>query len=142
MHHAEPVVLLLVLMAVLVSVAHKTAIPYPVLLVLGGLSLSFVPFLPVIRLDPNLVLFFFLPPLLYPAALFTSWRDFRRNLRSILFLAIGLVLMTTTVVAWIAHTFVADLPWAAAFAPPRRRSRRNLRPRSGTAPTAATPISL
>ena len=116
MHHAEPVVLLLVLMAVLVIVAQKSAVPYPVLLVLGGLSLSFVPFLPVIRLDPNLVLFFFLPPLLYPAALFTSWRDFRRNLRSILFLAIGLVLMTTTVVAWVAHTFIAGLPWAAAFA--------------------------
>ncbi len=116
MHHAEPVVLLLVLMAVLVIVAQKSAIPYPVLLVLGGLSLSFVPILPVIRLDPNLVLFFFLPPLLYPAALFTSWRDFRRNLRAILFLAIGLVLMTTTVVAWVAHTFVAGLPWAAAFA--------------------------
>ena len=116
MHHAEPVVLLLVLMAVLVIVAQKSAVPYPVLLVLGGLSLSFVPVLPVIRLDPNLVLFFFLPPLLYPAALFTSWRDFRRNLRSILFLAIGLVLMTTTVVAWVAHTFIAGLPWAAAFA--------------------------
>src|SRR5262245_59492065 len=116
MHHAEPVVLLLVLMAVLVIAAQKSAIPYPVLLVLGGLSLSFVPLLPVIRLDPNLVLFFFLPPLLYPAALFTSWRDFRRNLRSILFLAIGLVLMTTTVVAWVAHTFIPGLPWAAAFA--------------------------
>ena len=62
-----------------------------------------------------MVLFFFLPPLL-SAALFTSWRDFRRNLRSILFLAIGLVLMTTTVVAWVAHTFIAGLPWAAAFA--------------------------
>lgn len=116
MHHAEPVVLLLVLVAGLVIVANKLAIPYPVLLVLGGLALSFVPFLPVIRLDPNLVLFFFLPPLLYPAALFTSWRDFRRNLRPILFLAIGLVLMTTTVVAWVAHSFVAGLPWAAAFA--------------------------
>jgi Na+/H+ antiporter len=116
MHHAEPVVLLLVLMAVLVIVAHKWAIPNPVLLVLGGLSLSFVPVLPVIRLDPNLVLFFFLPPLLYPAALFTSWRDFRRNLRSILFLAIGLVLMTTIVVAWVAHSFIPGLPWAAAFA--------------------------
>jgi CPA1 family monovalent cation:H+ antiporter len=116
MHHAEPVVLLLVLVAGLVILAHKWAIPYPVLLVLGGLALSFVPFLSVIRLDPNLVLFFFLPPLLYPAALFTSWRDFRRNLRPILFLAIGLVLMTTTVVAWVAHSFIAGLPWAAAFA--------------------------
>ena len=81
MHHAEPVVLLLVLVAGLVILANKWAVPYPVVLVLGGLALSFVPFLPVIRLDPNLVLFFFLPPLLYPAALFTSWRDFRRNLR-------------------------------------------------------------
>src|SRR4029078_8258291 len=64
----------------------------------------------------NLVLFFFLPPLLYPAALFTSWRDFRRNLQGILYLAIGLVLMTTIVVAWVAHTLIPGLPWAAAFA--------------------------
>ncbi len=116
MHHAEPVVLLLVLVAGLVILANKLKVPYPVLLVLGGLALSFIPFLPVIRLDPNLVLFFFLPPLLYPAALFTSWRDFRRNLRPILFLAIGLVLMTTSVVAWVAHAFIPGLPWAAAFA--------------------------
>ncbi len=116
MHHAEPVVLLLVLVAGLVILANKWSVPYPVVLVLGGLALSFVPFLPVIRLDPNLVLFFFLPPLLYPAALFTSWRDFRRNLRAILFLAIGLVLMTTTVVGWVAHSFITGLPWAAAFA--------------------------
>ncbi len=116
MHHAEPVVLLLVLVAGLVVLANKLKVPYPVLLVLGGLALSFVPFLPVIRLDPNLVLFFFLPPLLYPAALFTSWRDFRRNLRPILFLAIGLVLLTMTVVAWVAHSVIPGLPWAAAFA--------------------------
>jgi ribosomal protein S27AE len=63
MHHAEPVVLLFVLVAGLVILANKWAVPYPVLLVLGGLALSLVPFLPVIRLDPNLVLFFFLPPL-------------------------------------------------------------------------------
>nr|MBA3651864.1 Na+/H+ antiporter [Chthoniobacterales bacterium] len=54
MHHAEPVVLLLVLVAGLVVLANKLKVPYPVLLVLGGLALSFVPFLPVIRLDPNL----------------------------------------------------------------------------------------
>src|SRR5689334_15019895 len=116
MHHVEPLVLLFVFVAALVVLAHKWAVPYPVLLVLGGLILSFIPWLPVIRLDPNLVLFFFLPPLLYPAALFTSWRDFRRNLRSILFLAIGLVLLTATVVAGVAHSFIPGLPWAAAFA--------------------------
>jgi len=116
MHHVEPLVLLFVFVATLVILANRWAVPYPVLLVLGGLALSFVPWLPVIRLDPNLVLFFFLPPLLYPAALFTSWRDFRRNLRAILFLAIGLVLLTATVVAWVAHSFIDGLPWAAAFA--------------------------
>ncbi len=116
MHHVEPIVLLLMLVAALVIVANKFAIPYPVLLVLGGLGLSFVPVLPVIRLDPDVVFFLFLPPLLYPAALFTSWRDFRRNLRPILFLAIGLVLLTMTVVAWVAHSFIVGLPWAAAFA--------------------------
>ncbi len=116
MHLVEPIVLLLMLVAALVIVANKFEIPFPVLLVLGGLALSFVPFLPVIRLNPEVVFFLFLPPLLYPAALFTSWRDFRRNLRPILFLAIGLVLLTMTVVAWVAHTFVVGLPWAAAFA--------------------------
>ena len=116
MHHAEPVVLLLIFVAALVVLAHRWAVPYPVLLVIGGLILSFFPWLPVIRLDPNLVLFFFLPPLLYPAALFTSWRDFRRNLRAILFLAIGLVLFTATVVAWVAHAIIPAVPWAAAFA--------------------------
>lgn len=116
MHHAEPIVLLFVLVAGLVILAHKWAVPYPVLLVIGGLCLSFIPWLPVIRLDPNLVLFFFLPPLLYPAALFTSWRDFRRNLRAILFLAIGLVLFTATVVAWVAHSIIPGFPWAAGFA--------------------------
>ena len=116
MHHVEPLVLLFVFVTTLVILANRWAVPYPVLLVLGGLALSFVPWLPVIRLDPNLVLFFFLPPLLYPAAIFTSWRDFRRNLHGILFLAIGLVLTTTTVVAWVAHSFIPGLPWAAAFA--------------------------
>jgi monovalent cation/hydrogen antiporter len=116
MHHAEPVVLLLMFVAGLVVLANKIKIPYPVVLVLGGLALSLIQFLPVVRLDPNLVLFFFLPPLLYPAAIFTSWRDFRRNLQPILYLAIGLVLMTTTVVAWVAHRTIPGLPWAAAFA--------------------------
>jgi CPA1 family monovalent cation:H+ antiporter len=62
------------------------------------------------------VFFFILPALIYPAALFISWRDFQRNLRPILRLAIGLVLAATLVVGWIAHSIVPALPWAAAFA--------------------------
>src|SRR5215212_4489353 len=87
---------------------------YPILLVLGGLALGFVPGLPAVELDPELVFLLFLPPLLYYEALFTSWRDFRFNLRPILLLAVGLVLMTTVVVAAVAH-WVAGLPWGAAF---------------------------
>src|SRR6266849_6723654 len=116
MHQAEIIVLLFAAVAGLAVVARTLALPYPVVLVLAGLALSFIPHLPQVRLDPNLVFFFFLPPLIYPAALFTSWRDFRRNLRPILLLAIGLVLFTTIVIACAAHSIAPSLPWAAAFA--------------------------
>ena len=116
MHQPEIIVLLLTAVAVLAVLAHRVSLPYPIVLVLGGLALSFVPRLPAINLNPDIVFYFILPALIYPAALFTSWRDFRRNLRPILLLAIGLVLVTTLAVAWIAHSFVAPLPWAAAFA--------------------------
>lgn len=116
MQQAEVIAILLMLMAALVIVAKKLELPYPVMLVLGGLAVSFIPRLPRVRLDPNVVFFFFLPALLYPTALFTSWRDFRRNLRPILLLAIGLVLITMVAVAWVAHTVIPSLPWAAAFA--------------------------
>src|ERR1041384_31522 len=116
MHQAEIIVLLLAAVAVLAVIAHKIALPYPIVLVVGGLALSFVPRLPAVNLDPEIVFYFVLPALIYPAALFTSWRDFRRNLRPILLLAIGLVLVTMLAVAWIAHSIVPALPWAAGFA--------------------------
>src|SRR6202011_2037806 len=116
MQQAETIVLLFGLVATLVIIARKLAVPYPVLLVRGGLALSFVPRLPEVKLDPNIVFYFFLPPLIYPAALFTSWRDFRANLRPILLLAIGLVLFTMLAVASVAHWLIPTLPWAAAFA--------------------------
>ena len=116
MHQAEIVVLLLAVVAALVVVAQKFELPYPVVLVLAGLGLSFVPHLPTVQLNPDVVFYFLLPPLLYPAALFTSWRDFRRNLRPILLLAIGLVLVTMVTVASVAHAIIPALPWAAAFA--------------------------
>ena len=116
MQQAETVVLLLGLVAALVVIAQKIELPYPVVLVLAGLGLSFIPHLPEVRLNPDVVFYFFLPVLIYPAALFTSWRDFRRNLRPILLLAIGLVLTTMVGVAWVAHWLIPSLPWAAAFA--------------------------
>ena len=116
MQQAETIVLLLGLVAALVIIAQKLELPYPVVLVLAGLGLSFAPHLPEVKLNPDVVFYFFLPPLIYPAALFTSWRDFRRNLRPILLLAIGLVLITMVSVAWVAHSLIPSIPWAAAFA--------------------------
>src|ERR1051325_8906636 len=83
---------LLLAVAVLALLARKLTIPYPILFVIGGSLLGLIPKLPRSRLDPELVFLFLLPPLLFPAALFTSWRDFRANLRPISLLAVGLVL--------------------------------------------------
>ncbi len=114
MNQAEIIFTLLIVVATLATLAKKVAFPYPVLLVIGGLALGFVPGLPAVQLAPDLVFLFLLPPLLYPAAIFTSWRDFRANLSPILLLAIGLVLLTTALVAIVAHA-LTGLPWAAAF---------------------------
>src|ERR1022692_1707466 len=105
---------LLFAVAALALLARRLRIPYPILFVLGGLMLGLIPGLPGIRLDPDLVFLFFLPPILFPAALFASWRDFRANLRPISLLAIGLVLFTTVAVAFLAYYFM-DLPLAAGF---------------------------
>lgn len=108
--------LLLGAVAALATVATRIRIPYPILLVLSGLALAFVPpdVLPRYRLDPEVVFILFLPPLLFSSAYFTSWRDFRRNLRPISLLAVGLVLFTVVGVAAVAH-YVAGLSWVAAF---------------------------
>lgn len=116
MYQAELIVALFAIVAAAVLVARKFSLPYPIVLVLVGLALSFIPRLPEVRLRPDIVFFFFLPALIYPAALFTSWRDFRRNLRPILLLAIGLVLFTTVAIGCVAHSLIPALPWAAAFA--------------------------
>jgi len=105
---------LLLAVSVLALVARKLTIPYPILFLTGGLLLGLIPGVPKVRLDPELVFLFVLPPLLFPAALFTSLRDFRANLRPISLLAIGLVLFTTVSVAYLAHYFMA-LPLPAGF---------------------------
>jgi monovalent cation/hydrogen antiporter len=107
---------LLVAVAVLGSAARVVHVPYPIVLVVGGLVLGFLPGLPEVELAPELVLVIFLPPLLYSAAFFANLHDLRRNLRPISLLAIGLVIATMCTVAVVAHTLIDGLPWAAAFA--------------------------
>jgi Na+/H+ antiporter len=113
METLELLVGLLAAIAVVVTLAGRTTIPEPVLLVAAGLAVALVPGLPEVELDPALILALFLPPLLYWAALHTDVRDLRSNLRPISLLAVGLVLVTTAAVAVLAHS-VLGLPWAAA----------------------------
>src|SRR5438132_3710731 len=98
----------------LLSIAQFVRIPYPILLVLGGLGLSFVPGIPHIQLRPEVVLVAVLPPLLYGSAYFTSLRELRANVGPISALAIGLVLTTTLAVAAVAHEAIG-LDWPTSF---------------------------
>lgn len=110
--------LILILMAVIVVldiVARKFNLPRAAALILGGIGFALIPGTPDIEIDPDLVLVLFLPPLLMASAWFTSWRDFRADIRIILQLAVGAVFFTTLVVGVVTH-LVTSLPWAACFA--------------------------
>jgi len=115
MPNIEIILILLLAVAVLAIVARRIGVPYPILLVLGGALLGFVPGLPQIELAPDLVFLIFLPPLLYSDGWLTSWRDFRADLRNIGLLSIGLVIATTVIVAVVAHALIPAFTWPAAF---------------------------
>ncbi len=106
---------LLVSVALLNAIANWLSVPYPIVLVLGGLALGLVPGIPELELDPDLVLLIFLPPILYSGAFFADLQAFRSDLRTISLLSIGLVLATAVGVALLAHN-VFDLPIAISFA--------------------------
>ena len=110
----ELILICLVIVALLAIVARRIRVPYSILLTVGGVVLALIPGLPVIHLEPELVFNLFLPPLIYPAAVYISWRDFRANLRPILLMAIVLVVLTMTVIAALFH-YLTGLPWAVGF---------------------------
>src|SRR2546423_15159138 len=106
------VLLLLVFVALFAAIARRLQIPYPIALVIAGLILGFVPGIPRINLDPDIVFFVLLPPLLYAAAWTTSWRGFSFNLTSIVLFAGGPVAVS-----------VGGRPAVSAPLLPRLRSR-------------------
>src|ERR671937_1012090 len=106
--------LLLALAAMLIA-APIARLPFPVLMVLGGLALGFVPGIPTIQLPPDVVLVAVLPPLIYYSAYSTSLRDLRQNARAISLLSIALVIATTCAVAVVAHMWIDHFSWSAAF---------------------------
>jgi monovalent cation/hydrogen antiporter len=113
--HVELIVFgLLLATGGLAVLAGLVRVPYPVTLVIGGAAIGFLPGVPAVELDPDLVLLIFLPPLLYGAAFFTSVRDLRRNGRAIAMLSIPLVAVTMGAVALVAHE-VIGLDWGPAF---------------------------
>jgi monovalent cation/hydrogen antiporter len=103
--HAVELVFLLLMLFVVVfaSLARRMQLPYPIVLVIAGLVLSFIPGIPKVSINPQVIFLVVLPPLLYSAAWFTSWRDFSHNIVSIALLAVGLVAFTVFGVAEAAH---------------------------------------
>jgi monovalent cation/hydrogen antiporter len=107
---------LLIAIVGLSAVARVLSLPYPIVLVVGGAAVGFIPGLPEVRLNPDVVLVVFLPPLLYGAAFFANLGDIRSSLRGITLTTVGLVLATMAAVAWAAHAVIPGLSWGAAFA--------------------------
>ncbi|HET9025521.1 MAG TPA: Na+/H+ antiporter [Burkholderiaceae bacterium] len=114
-HSAAIVVLMLALLIAGLSVAaRKLRVSSPVLMLLAGAAIAFVPGAPRVLLDPEFVLLVLLPPVLYSSGVNMSWRGFRSNLRPILLLAVGCVLFTAAAVAAVAH-YALGIPWAVGF---------------------------
>jgi Na+/H+ antiporter len=114
-HDTELVVFgLLIGISAFLLLAYRTGIPYPIPLVVGGCGLGYLPGVPDVRMNPDIVLLAFLPPLLYASAFFSSLRDLRANLGPIMVLAIGLVTATMVGVAVVIHE-VSGMAWAPAF---------------------------
>lgn len=106
---------LIITVSLLVMLGQKLRISYPIFLVLGGLLISFIPGIPNIKINPELIFLIFLPPLLYDAAWNTSWKDFWRWRRVISVLAFGLVIVTSVVVAFVSSSLIPGFTLSLGF---------------------------
>jgi Na+/H+ antiporter len=111
----EFLLLLLLAAMLLVRVAELVRVPYPVMLVVGGLAIGLIPGLPEVELEPDVVFLIFLPPLLHAAGWYSSPKELWAEVRPLAVLAVGLVLATMAAVAVVAHEIVPGLSWQAAF---------------------------
>lgn len=109
------IVTLLMAVSMLSMLSEKLKVPYPIFLVLAGLVISFIPGIPVVTLHPDIVFLIFLPPILYAAAWYTSWREFWAARRTISMMAFGLVFFTSTAVALVMKVLIPDFPLALGF---------------------------
>jgi CPA1 family monovalent cation:H+ antiporter len=114
MNHIESILVLMLAATLLVRLADYGKVPAPIVLVVGGLAIAFVPGLPTVELDPEAIFLVFLPPLVFSAGWRTSPRELRTVMRPLALLAVGLVFLTAAVVALVAHATVPGLGWAEA----------------------------
>lgn len=95
--------------------SQRLKISYPIFLVIGGLGISFIPGIPHLTIDPDLIFLIFLPPLLFEAAWYSSWRQLWKWKRSILSLGFGLVLATSAAIAWYSASIIPGFTLALGF---------------------------
>src|SRR5688572_17179618 len=115
MQNFATVIVVLTLLVALLAVADKYKLPTPILLVLSGLAIGFVPSIPMIMLDPEVVFLIFLPPILFDAASNTDWHHFKSEIRPIATLAIVLVIFTASAVAISSYLLIPGFTWPLAF---------------------------
>src|ERR1700755_2239049 len=100
LHNLLLIISLLFAMALLYMLSQKLRVSYPIFLVIGGLAIGFIPGMPHVTVEPDVIFLIFLPPLLFEAAWFTSWHEFWKRKRSITLYGVGLVIMTAITVAF------------------------------------------
>ncbi|MBB5620916.1 CPA1 family monovalent cation:H+ antiporter [Pedobacter cryoconitis] len=115
MENYSIVIFIMALMIGLSAIADKIRLPYPVLLIIAGIAVGFIPGLPDIEISPNIVFLIFLPPLLYDAAFNISFKEFKTNINTISALAISLVFITASGIAVIAHYLIPGMNWPLSF---------------------------
>jgi Na+/H+ antiporter len=115
MENYSIVIFILAVMIGLSAIADKVKLPYPVLLIVAGIAVGFIPSIPHIELNPEIIFLIFLPPLLYDAAFNISFKTFKTNINTISTLAITLVFITASGIAVFAHYVIPGMTWPLAF---------------------------
>lgn len=115
MENYSIVIFIMAIMIGLSAIADYIKLPYPILLIVAGIAVGFIPDLPKIDLNPEIVFLLFLPPLLYDAAFNISYEEFKVNINTISTLAITLVFITTAGIAVVAHYLIPDMGWPISF---------------------------
>jgi len=115
MENYSIIIFILAIVIGLSAFAHKIKLPYPILLVIAGIAIGFIPSMGEIEINPEIIFLLFLPPLLYDASFNISTKDFKTNINTISTLAISLVFLTTIGIAVVARYMIPGMTWLLAF---------------------------